>query len=82
MQLLPELRSGVVVHGGRCVCVHVYTNSEERMLGAVIKWKLPGSLPELQWNQVNDIFLLLIPTLHISLENNGLGFFSGGVRTG
>ena len=63
-----------------CTCVH--TNSEERMLGAVIKRKLPGSLLELQWNQVNDIFLLLIPTLHISLENNGLGFFSGGVRTG
>lgn len=79
--------------GGVCVymCTHMHkytcactfgTNSEERMLGAVIKWKLPGSLPELQWNQVNDIFLLLIPTLHISLENNGLGFFSGGVRTG
>lgn len=51
-------------------------------LGAVIKQKVPGSLLELHCNEVNDIFLLIIPTSHKSLENNGLGLARGGVRVG
>lgn len=52
------------------------------MLGAVTNWQLPGSLVESHRNQVNDICLLVIPTLRKSLENSGLDLFRGGGRIG